>query len=175
MPVPFVLVPGLVTLTGPATVKAKLTEPVRLAESLTVTVAVVLPAVVGVPVIAPVEALMLSPAGSPAADQVNGPLPPDTVMVCDAGVPTVPVRLPGLVTVGLAVTDQENDEVAVRPPASFAVTVTLVVPAADGVPETTPLLETVKPVGSPVAVQVYGVVPPVADSVSVAAWPVVDC
>jgi hypothetical protein len=38
------------------------------------------PAAVGVPLIKPVEALMLVPAGKPVADQVYGETPPDPVI-----------------------------------------------------------------------------------------------
>ena len=45
-------------------------------ESFAVIAAVVVPAVVGVPVMAPVDALMFSPAGRPVADHVIAPVPP---------------------------------------------------------------------------------------------------
>src|SRR5579872_3567250 len=46
---------------------------------------------------------------------------------------------------------------------SVTVTITLLVPAADGVPEMVPAAGSiVKPLGRPVADQVYGVVPPLA-------------
>ena len=52
------------------------------------------------------------------------------------------------------------------PLAAVAVTVALKVPAVVGVPETVPDDETEMPGGRPVPVQVYGAVPPVADSVN---------
>jgi hypothetical protein len=55
------------------------------------------------------------------------------------------------------------------PPVSIACTVTLYVPAVDGVPEIVPVLvPRPRPVGSnPLVIdQVYGVVPPVAASVA---------
>jgi hypothetical protein len=47
--------------------------------SVTVTVAVVVPAVVGVPEITPVPGSIANPAGSPDADHVNGAAPPVAV------------------------------------------------------------------------------------------------
>ena len=53
------------------------------------------------------------------------------------------------------------------PPLPVAVTVTLYVPAVVGVPETVPVDEPIDtPAGRPVADQVYGAVPPDADSVN---------
>src|SRR5688572_12805125 len=46
------------------------------------------PAVVGVPVTLPVALLMVSPAGRPVADQVNGAFPPVRAGVSEYGVPT---------------------------------------------------------------------------------------
>ncbi len=45
-------------------------------ESVTVTVTVLVPAAVGVPLICPVLALIAKPAGNPAALHVYGPVPP---------------------------------------------------------------------------------------------------
>ncbi len=45
-------------------------------ESVTVIDTVLVPAVVGVPLIAPVDASMVNPAGRPVADQVYGVVPP---------------------------------------------------------------------------------------------------
>src|SRR3954453_18581907 len=60
-----------------------------------------------------------------------------------------------------------KDALAVADAASGAVTVTLEVPAVVGVPEMTPLdALRDRPAGSPVAVQLYGVVPPDALSVN---------
>jgi hypothetical protein len=53
-------------------------------------------------------------------------------------------------------------------PESVTVTTTLeAVPAADGVPLITPAEDMVRPAGKPVAVNVYGAVPPVAVTVAV--------
>jgi hypothetical protein len=45
-------------------------------ESLTVTTGLLVPVDVGVPLIKPVNELMVSPAGRPEADQVYAPVPP---------------------------------------------------------------------------------------------------
>src|SRR4051812_40176222 len=67
-----------------------------------------------------------------------------------------------------------KDALAVADAASWAVTVTLDVPAVVGVPEMTPLdALSDRPAGSPVAVQVYGAVPPEALSVNDTAVPTV--
>ena len=63
---------------------------VGLVESVTVTTAVLLPAVVGLPPITPVDALMLRPVGSPVADQVYGVVPPLAATVALYAVPTTP-------------------------------------------------------------------------------------
>jgi hypothetical protein len=49
--------------------------------SVTVTVAVVVPAVVGVPETTPAAGSIVNPAGSPVADHVNGVAPPVAVTV----------------------------------------------------------------------------------------------
>ena len=68
-------------------------EPVAPVVSRAVTVELNVPAVVGVPLIRPVEALIDRPAGRPVADQVK--LCPDAesvaVICSDFAVPTVPV------------------------------------------------------------------------------------
>jgi hypothetical protein len=51
-------------------------------ESVTVIDGVLVPAAVGVPEMAP-EELMLRPAGSPVAVQVNGAVPPPAAMVAE--------------------------------------------------------------------------------------------
>src|SRR5262245_43304893 len=70
-------------------------------DALSVTVATTekVPAVVGVPEMTPVEALMVLPGGSPVAENVYGGVPPLAVRVRLAATPTVPVWLPGLVRV----------------------------------------------------------------------------
>src|ERR1017187_10908007 len=85
----------------PLMFQAKLAVPVAPVVSLTVTVMVLLPDAVGVPEMRPVEALIASPAGRPVAEQDR--VCPDAESVAWiwrlAAAPTVPVRVPGLVTV----------------------------------------------------------------------------
>src|SRR5690606_4984193 len=60
-------------------------------------------------------------------------------------------------------TVHENDAEAVAPEESRTVTVTLDVPAVEGVPVMVPVDELIdRPAGRPVAEKVYGVLPPVA-------------
>ena len=59
-----------------------------------------------------------------------------------------------------------RDAFAVALDASFSVMLTVAVPVAVGVPEITPPLLMVSPAGSPVAVQMYGVVPFAPESVT---------
>src|SRR4051794_6164287 len=80
-------------------VQLKLAEPVALAVSLAVTVELNVPAADGVPEIRPVEELIDRPVGSPVADQVYGAVPPEADICRLLAVPTVPVWLPGLLTV----------------------------------------------------------------------------
>ena len=54
------------------------------------------PAVVGVPLMTPVEALIDRPVGRPVAENVYGGVPPLADSVRLTAVPTVPVWLPGL-------------------------------------------------------------------------------
>jgi hypothetical protein len=76
-------------------------EPDAPVVSLAETVTLLVPAVVGVPEISPVEELIDSPAGRPVAEYVS--VCPDAESDAEtcklAAVPTVPVRLPGFVTV----------------------------------------------------------------------------
>jgi hypothetical protein len=57
-------------------------------------------AVVGVPEIRPVEALIVRPAGRPVADHEYGVVPPVAASCSVSAVPTVLVWAPGLVTAG---------------------------------------------------------------------------
>jgi hypothetical protein len=61
---------------------------------------------------------------------------------------------------------REIVEVAVAPAASVTVKTKLKVPVTVGVPESTPAVLKLIPVGTPVAAQVFGLVPPVADMVT---------
>ncbi len=60
------------------------------AASTTVTVTVEVPAVVGVPEMTPVPALIVRPAGSPVADQLYGGVPPTALTVAEYAVAAVP-------------------------------------------------------------------------------------
>jgi hypothetical protein len=126
------------------------------------------PAAVGVPLITPVEAFRLNPAGRVPAetDQLYGVVPPVAVIVWLYAVPTVPagsglaVEIVGAAT-GLTV--REKAFVAVPPPVTW--TVKLKAPAVVGVPPITPVEAfRLSPAGSAPAEidQLYGVVPPVA-------------
>lgn len=153
----------MVTVGLAATVNVNVVVPARVVASFAVTVTVVVAVVVGVPLIAPEEELMDSPAGRPVADHTYGVVPPDAVIVLERATPTVPVTAPGLLTVGATAVTQLNDVVAVRLAASVAVTVVLDDAAAVGVPVIRPVAALmVKPAGRPVAVQAYGAVPPAA-------------
>jgi hypothetical protein len=71
----------VVIANGATIVMEKLADAVSwgLVESFTVTFAVLVPAAVGVPLITPVLALIVSPAGRPVADHVYGVVPPVAV------------------------------------------------------------------------------------------------
>src|SRR5258708_24762031 len=81
-------------------VQVKVAEPCAPVVSVAVTVTLEVPAVVGVPEISP-EELIDRPAGSPGAENVRvWPDAESVALICrPTAVPTVPDRLPGLVTV----------------------------------------------------------------------------
>jgi hypothetical protein len=127
-------------------------------------------AVDGVPVIVPVAALMLKPAGSPVADHVYGAVPPVADTVVDVyAAPTVPEgSAAGPMMASVTPTVSEYVLVTTADAVSIAVTTTLkgLPVAVVGVPVIVPVPALMlKPAGSPVADQVYGAVPPVADTV----------
>ena len=142
-------------------------------ESVTWTVKVLTCLVVAVPVMAPVEAARLSPAGSepPGIDHVYGPVPPDAARVAEYA--TVNWALGSdVVVTETAVTGIAMEKLAVALLAGDAESTTLivkeVVPAAVGVPEMIPVEDAnVRPPGNEPedTDQVYGVVPPVAANV----------
>src|SRR6185437_3046458 len=80
-------------------VQLKVVEPLLVPLSCAVTVELKVPAADGVPEIRPVEELIDRPVGRPVADQVYGAVPPLADICRLLAVPTVPVWLPGLVTV----------------------------------------------------------------------------
>src|SRR5580700_4498925 len=98
------------------------------------------------------------PVGRPVALKVKvWPEAESVALICRlAAVPTVPVWLPGLVTVTvLPVAElivQVKDADPEAPVVSLAVTVTLLLPAVVGVPEISPVVELIdRPAGRPVA------------------------
>src|SRR5947207_8371297 len=105
------------------------------------------------------EELTDSPAGRPVAAKVSvSPAAESVAWSCTPvmAVPTVPVWLPGFVTVtvlplGPAMTEV-NDAAPEAPVVSAAETVTLLLPAAVGVPEIRPVEALMdRPAGSPEA------------------------
>jgi hypothetical protein len=164
--------PWPATVTMLAIAHENVAEPEKPAPSVAAIVTVEVPAVVGVPVIDPVEPLIDSPAGSPVALQVN--VAPDWLSVAEEvrvvmDVPDVPVRVPGLLTVTLLVTVHVKVAVPDWPDGSVAVSVTEQVQGDDGVPEMVPvdvLMD--RPAGRPVADQVKDDTP-ACESVAVSA------
>ena len=140
------------------TVQVNETEPEYPAPSVAVAVTESVPAVVGVPVTAPVDGSMDSPAGRPVADQVRVAVEDESA----AGTSTVVMAdpdgsdwSPGLVTVTALVTVQVNETEPEYPAPSVAVAVTESVPAVVGVPVTAPVDGSMdSPAGRPVADQV---------------------
>src|ERR1017187_5709351 len=118
---------------GPATI-VKGQVPVATTPLASVTLMVKVPAAVGVPVMAPVVALSVKPAGRVpvATEKVNGAVPPETVM---AGLlnatPTSPELTAEQVSDGAALIVKGQLPVATTPLAS--VTLMVKVPAAGGV------------------------------------------
>jgi hypothetical protein len=140
--------------------------------SVTVTTTLLLvPADVGVPLITPVVAFMVSPFGSPVADQLYGVVPPLALTVAEYAPFTPPLGSgDGVVICNCAATGIENVFGAVNAgdDESLTVITTLVLaPAAVGVPLMRPVEELmVSPFGRPVADQEYGDCPPLAVTVA---------
>ena len=143
---------------------------VGLVESVTVIETVLAPAAVGVPVIAPVDGSMLSPAGRPVADHVYGVVPPLALTVALYAAPATPPGSDDVVMFSGAMTVSVRFAVAVRWDGlleSVTVIATVLAPAAVGVPLICPVEALrVNPAGSPVADHVYGDTPPVAARVA---------
>ena len=138
--------------------------------SVTLTVKLLVPAIVGVPLITPVDVLRLNPAGRlPVAIlQTYGVLPPAATSVCVYDRLTVPSDKEDVVIDNAEYIVIDNAWVAVAPLLSVTCTVKLLVPATVGVPLITPadaLRE--RPAGSvpTVILHIYGVLPPPATSV----------
>lgn len=148
---------------------------VGLVESVTVIPTVPELAPVGVPLITPLDALMLNPAGSPVADHVYGVVPPVAATVALYAAPALPPGNDAVVMVGGAMIVIARLAVAVRCVGlveSVTVTTAVLAPAVVGLPLMTPVEALMlRPAGRPVADQVYGVEPPLAATVALYAVP----
>ena len=159
-PVTLALEPGLVTVMAPVAFQVKVAEPANagLALSVAVMVTAHVQEVVGVPVMAPVEALIPSPVGRPDAVHVRvRPLWVSVAVLAseEMAEPTAEDWIPGLVTTTVLVVFQVKVALpwAVEP--SVAVRVTEAAPGVVGVPVMAPVVELiVSPAGRPVADQV---------------------
>ena len=126
----------------------------------------------GIPEITPVVVLRLKPVGRPVADQVYAVVPPAAtragavyaVFICATGsVVVVMLSSDRIASVRSLLTVR-----CVGPVESVAVTVTVLVPAAVGVPEIAPVVALIpRPAGRLVADQVNGAVPPVPATAAV--------
>jgi hypothetical protein len=151
-----------------ATTMLKLAVAVFEFASVTFTVKLAVPAVVGVPEITP-AVLSVSPAGKlpDEIDQLYGEDPPVTCSVWLYAVETVPPGRLVVVTVNCETTTILSVCVAALELVSVTFTVKFAVPAVVGVPEITPAVFNVNPAGRlpDEIVHVYGEVPPVTCSV----------
>ena len=128
-PVALALVPGLVTTTVLVMVQVNETELETLALSLAVMVTEKAPAVVGVPLMTPVEELMDRPVGRPEALQVSVATDEVSVAVAVMGEMAVPdtfdlADVVGLVTATVLVMVHEKLADPAKPAVSVAVMVT---------------------------------------------------
>jgi len=131
---------------------------------------VLVPAVVGVPLMTPVDGLMDSPGGWPLKDQVNVPVPPEAATGELYATPTCPPGSEAVVMMSFGAIVIENFFVAVCAVGvdeSVTVTTTLLlVPAAVGVPLMTPVEGLMlSPVGWPLKAHVRVPTPFVAVTV----------
>ena len=126
---------------------------------------VLVPVAVGVPEIAPVE-LMLRPAGRPVADQVYGAVPPPATIEAEYAAPVKPLGSEAVLIDRPAPIVMESVDVETLRWLGALESVTVIegvlAPEAVGVPEIAPEELMLRPAGNPVAVQVYGAVPPPA-------------
>jgi hypothetical protein len=141
------------------------------------TVKVYEPAALGVPEITPAVD-NVSPVGSVPLPRLNeyGLVPPVNVIVCVYAVPEVPPgRLDGDKAVPVQLTVTEYCWLPVQLYVSVACTVKVNVPDKVGVPDSTPAVLSVRPFGNVPALllNVYGLLPPLALTVSVYATPTV--
>lgn len=144
--------------------------PEALSVSVAFAVKLEVPAVVGVPVMAPVDELRLKPAGRlpDSSDHASAPVPPVAIIVWLYAVPTVPPGRLDVVIEGVAFITMLSALVPVALTVSVAIAVKLEVPETVGVPVMAPVEElSDSPVGSvPLEIDHVGApVPPVAVSV----------
>jgi hypothetical protein len=136
------------------------------AASVTRTVKLAAPWLVGVPPIAPLDA-RARPAGSepPPTVHVNGGVPPLACKLTEYAVPLIPAgRSVVVIETGGGAIKIDSARVALRNAASLTRTVKFAVPGIVGVPLIAPFAASAKPEGSdpPTTFHVYGVVPPFA-------------
>jgi hypothetical protein len=139
-------------------------------ESVTVTETVEVPVAVAVPVIAPVELLIDSPLGNPLALKLYGGVPPVATTEPLYAIPAVAaVNVVVVIDNALAVTAEivicrlALALLAVGVVESVTLNATVVAPAEVGVPVIAPVvLLSTNPPGSPLALYLYGFVPPAA-------------
>ena len=158
-------------------VKANALDAVALALSVTCTVKLLVPDALGVPLNTPAP-LRVKPAGREpeiTVQEVYGGVPLIAESVCEYAMFTVPAGSGELVAIASAAEEivKANARDTVAPTLSAACTVKLFVPDVLGVPLNTPEPLKVKPAGRApeITVQVYGGVPPVAQSACVYAVP----
>ena len=134
--------PGLVTAMELVMVQVKLAEALKPALSVAVMVTLEVPAVVGVPVMAPVAGSIDRPAGRPVADQVMVAVDEVSMRLMARGVIGEPVALdwvPGLMTETVLSMVQVNVADPMVPALSVAVRTTVKTPAVVGVPVIVPV------------------------------------
>ena len=138
-------------------VHGNVARPEKPAESVATKVTLLVPDIVGVPEMVPVEELRVRPAGRPVADHVAIVAIGEESVAAAPRVTAAPETedcAPGSVTETTLVTVQAKEAWPVEPDESVATRVTLEVPAAVGVPEMVPVEELrVRPAGRPVADQ----------------------
>ena len=169
--IPFGNVVVVIVKTAGLIVIEKTSVSVTETESVTLTVKLLVPAELGVPLIIPVDGAMLNPTGKvPVILHVYGDVPPVADNVTGVyDVPIIPFDkvLDDITSVaGFMVI--ENISVSVAEIESVAKTVNVRVCAVVGIPDITPEELIVKLVGNEplLKLHVYGDVPPVADNVT---------
>jgi hypothetical protein len=167
VPDTFDWLPGLVTETVLEIVHENEAEPLKPALSVAWTVTEHEHAVVGVPVMAPLEVLMLRPLGNPVAvHELMVAVDDESVAELERVEMAEPERFdcaPGLATLTVLETVQVNDVLALNDSESVAVTVTEHVQAVVGVPVMAPVVLLIaKPAGRPVAAKVTELPPVVS-------------